>query len=150
VAVEEKIIDALVDAAAAQVAQGSGVLSTVGVGNTLALGRYFFYGSGKNASEVLAELTGISIQQLLDTAEVAVAALQQVWLGAAAAAKADALWCAQLRVLTCAVCSMLMHMPTLQWHLRHYSVNASASTLHPCPAGRAAAECRWWLRQHPA
>jgi hypothetical protein len=86
-AVEEKIIDALVDAAARQVAQGSGVLATVGVGNTLALGRYFFYGSGKNASEVLAELTGISIQHLLHTADVAVAALQQVWVGATAAAK---------------------------------------------------------------
>lgn len=37
--VESKVIDALVRAAERQAARGEGVLSTVGVGDTLALGR---------------------------------------------------------------------------------------------------------------
>jgi hypothetical protein len=42
--VETKVIDALVAAAERQKASGEGVLAGVGVGGTLALARYYFYG----------------------------------------------------------------------------------------------------------
>lgn len=37
----------LQEAAERQVADGSGVLATVGVGETLALGRYYIWGTGR-------------------------------------------------------------------------------------------------------
>ena len=45
--VEEKFMAGLQEAAERQVADGSGVLATVGVGETLALGRYYIWGTGR-------------------------------------------------------------------------------------------------------
>ncbi len=42
--VEQKITDALVAAAKRQITTGEGVLALVGVGDTLSLARYYFYG----------------------------------------------------------------------------------------------------------
>ncbi|KAL4437383.1 hypothetical protein ABPG75_004522 [Micractinium tetrahymenae] len=76
-AVEQKITDALVAAAKRQITTGEGVLALVGVGDTLSLARYYFYGQGKNATEVVSDLTGLNIPRLLAGANQTVSGLQQ-------------------------------------------------------------------------
>lgn len=48
--VEPKITDALVAAARRQITTGEGVLALVGVGDTLSLARYYFYGQASAAA----------------------------------------------------------------------------------------------------
>lgn len=45
--VEDKILAGLQEAAERQVAAGTGVLATVGVNESLALGHYFLFGTGR-------------------------------------------------------------------------------------------------------
>ncbi|PSC68504.1 hypothetical protein C2E20_7905 [Micractinium conductrix] len=75
--VEEKITGELVAAAERQVAAGQGVLSTLGVDNTLALSSYYFHGRGKSATEVLSDLTRLNIPRLLAAANSTTTALLQ-------------------------------------------------------------------------
>lgn len=77
-AVEEKLVGGLVEAAEAAAASGRGVLATIGVGDTLALSRYYLYGTGRNATEVVADVTGWDVWQLLGQANATVARLQEV------------------------------------------------------------------------
>ncbi|KAI7837040.1 hypothetical protein COHA_009117 [Chlorella ohadii] len=74
--VEQKIIGGLMDAAEEQVASGTGLLSTVGVGDTLALARYYLWGTGRDPTEILADLTGWNVWDLINEANVTVSGLR--------------------------------------------------------------------------
>lgn len=70
-------MEGLVEAAEAAAEAGRGVLATIGVGDTLALARYYLYGHGRNATEVVADLTGWDVWQLLGQANATVVQLEQ-------------------------------------------------------------------------